>query len=88
VSLDSDKGLLDAVLARGGRLDQRSREAFEKMQRELPRFGALTLRQRQWLQDEARRIGLDVPPCDRPGPRQSAWEPGPAKGFQKRSRVR
>jgi hypothetical protein len=88
MSLDSDKDLLAAVLAIGGRLDQRTREAFERMARELPRFGALTLRQRQWVQGEARRIGLDVPPCDRPGPRESAWEPGPAQGFQKRSRVR
>lgn len=76
----SDKGLLAAVLERGGRLDQRTREVFERMQRELPRFGALTHRQRQWLQSEAHRIGLDVKPCDRPDRQtSSAWDPAPRK---------
>lgn len=76
----SDTVLLAAVLERGGRLDQRTREAFERMRRELPRFGALTLRQRQWVQSEARRLGLDVRPCDRPGKREeSVWDPAPRK---------
>ena len=79
-SIDSDRGLLAAVLERGGRLDQRTREAFERMAKELPRWGALTHRQRQWLQSEAHRIGLDVKPCDRPErPPTSAWDPEPRR---------
>jgi hypothetical protein len=76
----SDAALLTAVLAIGGRLDQRTREAFERMRRELPRFGALTLRQRQWVQSEAHRLGLDAKPCDRPTKEAaSAWDPSSRK---------
>jgi hypothetical protein len=80
----SDKDLLASVLARASELDARTREAFEKMQRELPRWGALTLRQRQWVQSEVHRLGLDVAPCDRPGPAApSAWDPAPRKATRR-----
>lgn len=76
----SDKDLLAAVLARPTQLDGRTRTAFEKMQREFPRWNALTFGQREWVQSEAHRIGLDVAPCNRPGPAApSAWDPAPKK---------
>lgn len=84
LSMASDKALLSAVLAHADKLDVRTRDAFEQMRKTLPRWGALTHRQRQWLQAEAHRIGLDIEPCDRPQREApSAWDPSPTrrKGF-------
>lgn len=76
----TDATLLAALLASDG-LDARTRDAFERMTQDLPKWGALTLRQRQWAQSEAHRLGLAVSPCDRPERRQSsAWDPAPKRG--------
>lgn len=73
--LENDGPLLDAVLAHEG-LDARLRGPFENMRKNLGRFNALSLRQRQWVQNEAHRLGLPVAPCDHPGKAEpSPWDP-------------
>jgi hypothetical protein len=87
----SDFAILSAVLARAD-LPTVERRAFRGMMDGLQRWSALTLRQRQWVEQVAARLGLIEGGGDRtlpPKPRgTSAWDPGSAKTFGRGSSAR
>ena len=94
----TDRWLLDTVCKASSRLYPRERAAFLDMQKRMAagRLHALSYAQRAWLQEAAARLGLAVSdPGDWrkearaiKGGTPSAWEPGSAKSFARRSRIR
>lgn len=86
--IDSDKDLLNAVLAKE-KLGSSARTAFLDMLVRLKQSIGLSDRQRAWVQREAAALGIDVPHVDQLPPRTnqpSAWDPGSTKTLKVRVR--